>query len=90
MKTLIEESITIKGMGRPDLKTIFSIKNDEEKSDSLFRSLSTISGRKLPVDFKYDEMGSEKSGRILMSIPFNLNEEEVSDFILEEINNSLI
>ena len=88
-KTLIETSIVIKGMGRPDIKTIFNIEKEEDKNNMLYRSLDKISGRKLSVDFKYSEGKTETSSRVQISIPFNLNEDEVKAFILEEINKTL-
>jgi hypothetical protein len=88
MKTLIEKSIVINGIGRNDIKTIFTIEKEEEKNDILYRSLDKISGRKLSINFKCLEDVNEN--KIQISIPFNLNEEEVKQFILSEINNSLI
>ena len=88
-KTLIEKSIIINGIGRPDTKTIFTIDNEYEKKEHLYKSLDRISGRKLSVDFKYSEGGTETSSKVQLSIPFNLNEDEVKAFILEEINKTL-
>lgn len=89
IKTLIEKSIVINGMGRPDIKTIFNIENEFEKKQFLYRSLQRISGRKLIIDFKYSEGEIENSSKIQTSIPFNLNEDEVKAFILDEINKTL-
>jgi hypothetical protein len=88
-KTLIEKSIVINGMGRPDLKTIFTIEKEEEKNDMLYRTLDKISGRKLSIDFKYMENEVEKASKVQVSIPFGLNEDEVKTFILDEINKTL-
>ena len=89
-KTLIEKSIVINGIGRPDTKTIFTIEKEEDKKDMLYRSLDKISGRKLSVNFKYTEGETESSSKIQLSIPFGLDEESVKAFILDEINKTLI
>ena len=88
-KTLIEKSITINGMGRPDLKTIFTIEKEEDKKDMLYRTLDKISGRKLTIDFKYMENEVEMASKVQMAIPFDLNEDEVKTFILTELNKAL-
>ncbi len=89
MKELIEKSVKINGIGRPDLKTIFSIEKEEEKKDPLYFSLEKISGRKLTFEFKYVHNDQEHSIKSLVSIPFGLGELEVKDFILVEIANLL-
>ena len=88
-KTLIEKSIVINGMGRPDIKTIFTIEKEEDKNDMLYRSLHKISGRKLSIDFKYSEGDTEVSSKVQLSIPFGLDEDGVKAFILDEINKTL-
>ena len=89
MKTLIESTIKINGIGRPDTKTIFTITNDREKEDILYRSLDRISGRKLSVKFKYDDNGTEKESSTQLSIPFGLDEEQVKSFIITTCTNRL-
>ena len=88
-KTLIEKSIVINGIGRPDTKTIFTIEKEEDKKDMLYRSLDRISGRKLSVNFKYTDGETENSSKVQLSIPFGLDEEGVKTFILDEINKTL-
>jgi len=88
-KTLIEKSIVINGMGRPDIKTIFTIEKEEDKNDMFYRSLDKISGRKLSIDFKYSEGDTEVSSKVQVSIPFGLDEDGVKVFILDEINKTL-
>jgi hypothetical protein len=88
-KELIEKSIVINGIGRKDLKTIFSIEKEEDKKDQLYFSIEKISGRRLVVDFKYLDNTTETESKILITIPFNLNEEEVKQFILQEIDKTL-
>jgi hypothetical protein len=90
MKQLIQDSIEIYGLGRPDAKTIFTIKDDSEKNDRLYRSLDKISGRKLTIRFKSSENELEAAGSIQMSIPTGLDELGVKDFILTTINSSLV
>lgn len=89
MKTLIEKTIVIKGIGHPETKTVFNIENESERNHIRFKSLVTIAGRKLTVEFNYEEGGIEKSDKIQLSIPRLETENEVKNFILNEINNSL-
>ena len=86
-KQLVEKSIKINGMGKPGKKTIFTIENDFEKTLPTYSSLKEISGRKLTIEYNYLEDETEKSDRLQMIIPFDLNEDEVKTFILSEINN---
>jgi hypothetical protein len=88
-KTLLEKSIVINGIGRPDTKTIFTLEKEEDKKDMLYRSLEKISGRKLSVNFKYLENEVENASKIQISIPFGLDEEGVKAFILDEISKTL-
>ena len=112
MKTLIEKSIVINGMGHPETKTIFYLNEiavlsedatEEEKkvaadkeaenqkvlTDMRFKSLATISGRKLSINFKYLDGEVETASKIQTAIPFDLNEDEVKAFILDEISKTL-
>ena len=89
MKTLIESSIEIYGMGHPDTKTVFNIKDDKERSNIRFKSLTTISGRKLTVNYKYTENDAEVADKLQMVIVKSDDEQVVKDFILAEINNKL-
>lgn len=89
MKTLIENTIEIYGMGHPDTKTVFNIKDETERDHIRFKNLRTISGRVLTVWFKYEENSSTVEDKLQMSIPFGLDEDGVKDFILLEINNYL-
>ena len=88
-KQLVEKSIKINGMGKPGKKTIFTIENDFEKGLPTYFSIKEISGRKLTIEYNYLEDETEKSDRLQISIPFDLNEDEVKDFILEQINNKI-
>lgn len=104
MKTLIQKSIEIYGMGHPDTKTIFhlnevnppneltkkqEIENEKILKDIRFKSLTTISGRKLTVWFKYLENEKEVEDRIQLIIIKSENENEIKQFILESINSKL-
>jgi hypothetical protein len=89
MKTLIEQSIEIYGMGHPDVKTIFNIKDETEKLNPRFTPLSAISGRLLTIWFKYTENNLTTEDKLRMQIPFNLNDDEVKDFILTNLNSHL-
>jgi hypothetical protein len=112
MKTLIEKSIEIYGMGHPDTKTVFKIEDitlpenptdqqiieSKEKEmnnkrilkDVRFKSLVVISGRTLTICFNYTENGEEKSGKLPIKIIKSDSELVIKQFILTEINNSLV
>ena len=51
--------------------------------------MTVISGRKLTVEFKYEDGDSEKSDKLQVTIPRLENEDEIKDFILNEINIKL-
>jgi hypothetical protein len=89
MKTLIEKSIEIYGMGHPQTKTVFNIEKEIERKDLRFKSLTTISGRKLTVWFKYTENDIESNDKLPMTVIKSDNETEIKDFILTQINNYL-
>jgi hypothetical protein len=89
MKTLIEKSIEIYGMGHPNTKTVFNIEKEEDRNHMRFKSLTTISGRKLSIHFKYTENDTEIQDRLQMTIIKSEDEAEIKDFILSEINNKL-
>ena len=89
MKTLIEKSIEIKGMGVLNPKTIFNIENENEKKHFKYKSLTNISGRKLSIHFKYTENDIEVQDKLQMTIIKSEDETEIKDFILTEINNYL-
>lgn len=109
MKTIIEKSIKIYGMGHPDVKTVFDLntiptlaedateeqkkevrdkesENQKVLKDIRFKSLATISGRKLTVWFKHLEDNKEIEDKVSVAIPFGLDETGVKEFILSEIN----
>lgn len=89
MKTLIEKSIRIGGIGHPETKTVFGIENESERNHPRFKQLTAISGRKLSVFFKYEENGVENSDKLQLSIISSDNENDIKNFILEQINNHL-
>jgi hypothetical protein len=86
-KQIIEKSIKINGLGYLKSKTIFNIEDELEKLDLEYQDLKGLNGRKITIFFTYLDETEEKSDRVQMSIPFNLNEDEVKDFIIEQINN---
>jgi hypothetical protein len=89
MKTLIENSIEIYGMGHPDTKTVFNIEKEEDRNHLRFKSLTTISGRKLTVWFKYLENDVETQDKLQMTIVKSSDENTIKDFILAQINTYL-
>jgi len=89
MKTLIESSIEIKGIGKQNPLTLFNIESEDEKLSNRYVPLTKISGRKLGVVFKYDEDGDVKVDKILLSIIESQDEMEIKNFIVAEINSYL-
>jgi hypothetical protein len=89
MKTLIENTIEIYGIGHPETKTVFNIKNEGERNHVRFKPLTVISERKLTIWFKYTENEKEYSDNILLTIIKSNDENEIKEFILNEINNKL-
>lgn len=112
MKTLVEKSIEIYGIGHPETKTVFNLntiptlaedateeqkkevaekqmENEKISRDMRFTSLTKIAGRKLTVWFKYSEDGKEVQDKVQMTIPRTESENEIKEFILTEINNTL-
>lgn len=88
MKTLIENSIEIYGMGHPDVKHVFNIENDEEREDRLFRSLEKIKNRKLTIRFKYSENDVLVNDKLQLIIIDGV-EIEIRKFIISSINEYL-
>jgi hypothetical protein len=90
MKTLVESSIKIGGIGHPDTKTIFT---SEDRNGVRFKSLTKISGRKLSVFFTYtegeEETLVETTDRIQLKIPVSDDEQVIRDFILSEIRKKI-
>jgi len=89
MKTLIEKSIKIGGIGPYEPKTIFTIEKEQEKKDYKYKSLTTISGRKLSVFFDYTENEQKVSDRLQLVIIKSEDEQEIKTFILNSINTYL-
>lgn len=90
MKNLIENSIQIYGIGQPDTITIFNIQSEEDRNHPRFKNLEVLKNRKLTVWFDYEQDGNViKEKNIKLTIP-NENEENIKNFILEKINDSLI
>ena len=85
MKTLIESSIEIYGMGHPDIKHVFNITKEDERNDKNFKNLEKLIGRTLTFRYKYTESNITGDGRILLTIS-ELSELEIKDFILKSIN----
>lgn len=89
MKTLIEKSIILSHIGRPDAKTIFNIEDEIEKTDKLYKSIDKISGRTLAARFKYIEDNTEIFKSILIDVPANLDELAIKEYIINKINEDL-
>jgi hypothetical protein len=88
MKTLIEESIRIISIPSAR-KNIFNISDESEKSGN-YLSLTQLIHRNANFEFVYTEDDIEYSGMIKIVIPELETEEEIKQFIIDQINNSLI
>jgi hypothetical protein len=61
--------------------------NKKITSDRGFTSLTIISGRKLVVQFEFEEEGVKTKDKVLISIPKTDSEEEIKEFIINAINS---
>lgn len=86
MKTLIENSIKIKGIGRSISKTIF---NSEEKNVSKYYDVSLLSGKKVYFSYRFIDGETTGESSISVRIPENSTELEVKNQVLAAINNQL-
>lgn len=89
MKTLIEKSIKINGMGHPDTKTIFNIESEAEREELRFKSLATLYNRTVLVNYTYTENDVETTNLLKMVIPASTDEQVIKEFILSEITKDL-
>lgn len=89
MKTLIEKTIKVRGIGNPARKNIFNIENEFETKLPDYFNIEKICGRTLRVDYSYTDQGAVQFAFIQLVIPFGLTELEVKDFIVEQINAQL-
>ena len=89
MKTLIEESIQIISIPS-DRKNIFNIIDESEKNDTNYLSLTNLQRRVANFEFLYSEEDVEYSSIIKIVIPELETEEGIKQFIIDQINNSLI
>jgi hypothetical protein len=89
MKTLIEKTIKVRGIGNPSKKTIFTIDGEYQRNTLEYYNIEKISGRKLSVEYSFTNDSTKESSFIQLVIPTNLTEVEVKDFIIEQINAQL-
>lgn len=87
MKTLIEKTIYLQGMGSPVNVTIF---NTAEPKTPRYFNIAKLSGRTLSVKYQYENEGNlHTDGSILLVIPKGLDEAGVRQYIIDTINNQL-
>ena len=89
MKTLIEKTIKVRGIGNPSKKTIFTIEGEYQRNTFEYYTIEKISGRKLSVEYSFTNDGAIEASHVQLVIPRNLTEVEVKDFIIEQINAQL-
>ena len=87
MKTLIENTIHPQGLGTPHNITIF---NTDDPKKPRYYNIAKLSGRILWVKYHYDKDNIVyKDGLTLVSIPQELDEAGVRQYIIDTINNQL-
>ena len=89
MKTLIEKTIKIRGIGNPARKNIFTFEHEIEKMLPDYFNIEKICGRTLRVDYSFTNDEVTESSLIQLDIPIGLTELEVKDFIVTQITNAL-
>jgi hypothetical protein len=90
MKTLIEKTIKVRGIGNPERKNIFTLENEYEKTLPEYFNIEKICGRTLRVDYSFtNDSGAVQFAFIQLVIPFGLTELEVKDFIVEQITTAI-
>lgn len=90
MKTLIEKTIKIRGIGNPARKNIFTFEHEIEKMLPDYFNIEKICGRTLRVDYSFTNIeGAAQFAFIQLVIPFGLTEIEVKDFIVEQITTAI-
>lgn len=88
MKTLKENTITPKGVCLGECLNIFTISEESDRKKPNYVSLSRMKNRKIFVDYKYDEDGTEKDGKAKITIPDG-DDDAIKAFVISEINNEL-
>lgn len=87
MKTLIENSILVKRLGKGNqVKTIF---NSVETESQKYFDISKLSGKTVSVDYSYTEDSLTKLGSLFISIPESLDESSVKQHIISAITEFL-
>jgi hypothetical protein len=87
MKTLIENSILVKGTNKgSQAKTIF---NSTETGSAKYYDISKLSGKAAMVDYSYTEDAATKRGSLYISVPESLDELAVKQHIISAINDFL-
>lgn len=90
MKNLIENSVSIKGLGKgPNAITVFNLTSESDKTKIKYVDISKVSGKTVNVEYSYTENQIKKSESITVDISNNMSEVEVRDLIINQINNAL-
>jgi len=87
MKSLVEQSITIKSTSKgPKVKTIF---DQVERGLSKYLDISELSGKSAVVEYQYVEAQLTSSQVSYISIPADLDELGVKEYIIAAITQTL-
>jgi hypothetical protein len=65
------------------------IENQKILKDRSFISLTEIKGRRLVIEFEWQEGEVKTKDKVLLYIPRTESEEEIKEFILAEINSKI-
>lgn len=87
MKTLITNSIIIKGMGKTKAKTIF---NSVDKEDRRYFDISKLCGQVIMLDYSYSEDEKIKIISTYFLLSESLTEEQARDEIIAKIQAELV
>jgi hypothetical protein len=87
MKTLLENTIRPWYTGKgPNFKTIF---DSNDTSARKYFNISSLSGKKIYFDYSYQNNEDIIDGTSRVDIPLQLNEQEVKQFIIDQLNITL-
>ena len=86
MKKLLKNTIKLKGIGQT--KNIFD--NLDENGDYFYLSLVEIQGRKLKVEFSYDDDGQTINNKVFVKLIYSENEIDIKNDIISQLENILL
>lgn len=89
MKQLITESITINGLSRGRVITLFNITSDEQLNATKYYDLAKLAGKRVQVTYKFSLEDSTHLAVHSQQLEAGLTAEGVRDAIIASIQNKL-